>query len=36
MHTERILREALEKQGVAIERGAELVGFAQDALALSS
>jgi 2-polyprenyl-6-methoxyphenol hydroxylase-like FAD-dependent oxidoreductase len=31
--TERVLREAIEKQGVAIERGAELIGFAQDELA---
>jgi 2-polyprenyl-6-methoxyphenol hydroxylase-like FAD-dependent oxidoreductase len=30
METERILREAIEKLGVAIERGVELVGFAQD------
>jgi 2-polyprenyl-6-methoxyphenol hydroxylase-like FAD-dependent oxidoreductase len=28
--TERILREAIEKLGVAIERGVDLVGFAQD------
>jgi 2-polyprenyl-6-methoxyphenol hydroxylase-like FAD-dependent oxidoreductase len=33
METERILREAIEKLGVAIERGVELVGFAQDTLA---
>jgi len=33
METERILREALAARGVAIERGVELVGFAQDALA---
>lgn len=32
METERILREAIEKLGVAIERGVELVGFAQDTL----
>lgn len=32
METERILREAIEKLGVRIERGVELVGFAQDAL----
>jgi len=31
--TERVLREALEKTGVAIERGVELVGFTQDELA---
>jgi 2-polyprenyl-6-methoxyphenol hydroxylase-like FAD-dependent oxidoreductase len=31
--TERALREAAEKRGVAVERGVELVGFAQDALA---
>ncbi len=31
--TERVLREALEKEGVVIERGVELVGFAQDELA---
>src|SRR5580693_2075439 len=30
--TERILRTAVEKQGVAIERGVELVGLAQDVL----
>ena len=30
--TERILREAIETHGVTIERGVELVGFAQDAL----
>jgi 2-polyprenyl-6-methoxyphenol hydroxylase-like FAD-dependent oxidoreductase len=34
METERILREAIERQGVAIERGVELVGFAQDVLAV--
>jgi 2-polyprenyl-6-methoxyphenol hydroxylase-like FAD-dependent oxidoreductase len=33
--TERVLREAFEKHGVAIERGVELVGFAQDELAQS-
>ncbi|XXX78958.1 FAD-dependent monooxygenase [Sorangium sp. So ce134] len=33
METERILREAIEKLGVAIERGVELVGFVQDGLA---
>lgn len=33
METERILREAIEARGVSIERGVELVGFAQDALA---
>lgn len=32
METERILREAIEKLGVAVERGVELVGFAQDVL----
>ena len=31
--TERILSEAVGRQGVAIERGVELVGLAQDALA---
>jgi 2-polyprenyl-6-methoxyphenol hydroxylase-like FAD-dependent oxidoreductase len=31
--TERLLGRAVEKRGVAIERGVELVGFAQDALA---
>jgi 2-polyprenyl-6-methoxyphenol hydroxylase-like FAD-dependent oxidoreductase len=30
--TERILREAIERHGVAIERGVELVGLSQDAL----
>ncbi len=30
--TERILRTAIEKQGVVIERGVELVGLAQDVL----
>src|SRR6266404_3791243 len=30
--TERILRTAVEKQGVRIERGVELVGLAQDVL----
>jgi 2-polyprenyl-6-methoxyphenol hydroxylase-like FAD-dependent oxidoreductase len=30
--TERILRERVEKQGVAVERGVDLVGFAQDGL----
>ena len=30
--TERVLREAVEPQGVTIERGVELVGLAQDAL----
>jgi FAD binding domain len=30
--TERILRTAIEKQGVRIERGVELVGLAQDVL----
>jgi 2-polyprenyl-6-methoxyphenol hydroxylase-like FAD-dependent oxidoreductase len=29
METERILRDALERMGVAIERGVELVGFTQ-------
>jgi 2-polyprenyl-6-methoxyphenol hydroxylase-like FAD-dependent oxidoreductase len=33
METERILRERIEKQGVPIERGVELVGFSQDGLA---
>ncbi|HTQ48289.1 MAG TPA: FAD-dependent monooxygenase [Polyangiaceae bacterium] len=33
METERVLREALAARGVDIERGVELVGFAQDALA---
>jgi 2-polyprenyl-6-methoxyphenol hydroxylase-like FAD-dependent oxidoreductase len=28
--TERVLREAIEKHGVTIERGVELIGFAQD------
>jgi 2-polyprenyl-6-methoxyphenol hydroxylase-like FAD-dependent oxidoreductase len=32
METERILREAIERLGVEIERGVELVGFAQDVL----
>jgi 2-polyprenyl-6-methoxyphenol hydroxylase-like FAD-dependent oxidoreductase len=32
METERILREAVEKLGVTIERGVELFGFAQDTL----
>src|SRR5262249_28678678 len=32
METERILREKIEKLGVPVERGVELVGFAQDAL----
>jgi 2-polyprenyl-6-methoxyphenol hydroxylase-like FAD-dependent oxidoreductase len=32
METERILREGIEKLGVTIERGVELVGFAQDPL----
>jgi 2-polyprenyl-6-methoxyphenol hydroxylase-like FAD-dependent oxidoreductase len=31
--TERILRERIEKQGVPIERGVELVGFSQDGAA---
>jgi 2-polyprenyl-6-methoxyphenol hydroxylase-like FAD-dependent oxidoreductase len=31
--TEQVLRDAVEAQGVVIERGVELVGFAQDALA---
>jgi 2-polyprenyl-6-methoxyphenol hydroxylase-like FAD-dependent oxidoreductase len=31
--TERVLREAIEKLGVAIERGAELIALAQDELA---
>jgi 2-polyprenyl-6-methoxyphenol hydroxylase-like FAD-dependent oxidoreductase len=31
--TERVLREAIEKRGVTIERGVELIGFAQDELA---
>jgi 2-polyprenyl-6-methoxyphenol hydroxylase-like FAD-dependent oxidoreductase len=31
--TERVLREAIEKHGVAMERGVELIGFAQDELA---
>jgi len=30
--TERILREAVGRQGIAIERGVELVGLSQDAL----
>jgi 2-polyprenyl-6-methoxyphenol hydroxylase-like FAD-dependent oxidoreductase len=30
--TERVLREAIEKHGVTIERGVELIGFAQDDL----
>jgi 2-polyprenyl-6-methoxyphenol hydroxylase-like FAD-dependent oxidoreductase len=34
MDTERILREALAARGVSIERGVELVGFAQDAIAV--
>jgi 2-polyprenyl-6-methoxyphenol hydroxylase-like FAD-dependent oxidoreductase len=33
MQTERILCEAIAARGVAIERGVELVGFSQDALA---
>ncbi len=33
VETERILSEALAARGVVIERGVELVGFAQDALA---
>jgi 2-polyprenyl-6-methoxyphenol hydroxylase-like FAD-dependent oxidoreductase len=32
METERILRERIEKQGVPVERGVELVGFSQDGL----
>ena len=32
--TERILREAIERQGVTIERGMELVGLSQDALSV--
>jgi 2-polyprenyl-6-methoxyphenol hydroxylase-like FAD-dependent oxidoreductase len=32
METERILRDAIGKLGVAIERGVELVGFTQDPL----
>ena len=34
VETERILREAIEGLGVSIERGVELVGFAQDARAV--
>lgn len=30
--TERILRDAIERRGVAIERGVEFVGFSQDVL----
>jgi len=30
--TERVLREAIERQGVTIERGVELVGLSQDAM----
>ncbi len=30
--TERLLREAIERQGVAVERGVELVALSQDAL----
>jgi 2-polyprenyl-6-methoxyphenol hydroxylase-like FAD-dependent oxidoreductase len=34
--TERVLREAIEKYGVTIERGVELIGFAQDDLEQTS
>jgi 2-polyprenyl-6-methoxyphenol hydroxylase-like FAD-dependent oxidoreductase len=30
--TERVLREKIEKQGVAVERGVDLVGFGQDGM----
>jgi 2-polyprenyl-6-methoxyphenol hydroxylase-like FAD-dependent oxidoreductase len=33
METERVLGEALQRHGVTVERGVELVGLAQDALA---